>query len=720
MELMKERFTKLLLGEDMSGGGKGVSSALALSNAITNLAASVFGEQWRLEPMSAERKARWRKEVDWLLSVTDHIVEFVPSQQTTKDGTNVEIMVTRQRTDLLMNIPALRKLDAMLIEYLDNFKDQTEFWYVSRDSDDSDKATTQRHGDKWWLPTPKVPPEGLSDASRKWLQFQKDSVNQVLKAAMAINAQVLSEMEIPENYIESLPKNGRATLGDAIYRGITDEFFDPELFLEQMDLSTEHKILEFKNKIEASIVIWKRKMNNKDGKSSWGSGVSIEKREIFEDRAETILLLLKHRFPGIPQSSLDISKIQYNRDVGQSVLECYSRVLESLAYTVTSRIDDVLFADSLTQNPTHAESKKQPATSDPPPVNHQEKTLKQGDDGEKPATKDSPSSMTLSDFMGWGIDAEQEAKKEPGNLEDMLSMDDGKTINKPTNIAINKKVTYIEKLENIGGVRSPAGILRSKLRPSPLMASSLTPVQKPISKNTVFGIRSCSFSVSDSVGWNTGPSPVSHRVSPSTVRGRFWRRITALDRTGKLAGGFCFGTLLSCISVSIFFIAPNKLTEIFAGKRWEEVLFAVVFQLGFQLCWEDRGKLQLTITGPFAHHPVAVNLDGLDQFNSESSSNVRRSSSVTNASIFPADSKHISSALAPDIPLLSCSDVCSKVLEGLKSSQESRKGKEQFLAMYSSILGGITTDPAVMVIPMDDHMVHRGHGVFDTAAIMDG
>lgn len=37
-DLMKERFAKLLLGEDMSGGGKGVSSALALSNAITNLA----------------------------------------------------------------------------------------------------------------------------------------------------------------------------------------------------------------------------------------------------------------------------------------------------------------------------------------------------------------------------------------------------------------------------------------------------------------------------------------------------------------------------------------------------------------------------------------------------------------------------------------------------------------------------------------------------------
>jgi PRONE (Plant-specific Rop nucleotide exchanger) len=41
---MKEKFARLLLGEDMSGSGKGVSSALALSNAITNLSGnpSVF------------------------------------------------------------------------------------------------------------------------------------------------------------------------------------------------------------------------------------------------------------------------------------------------------------------------------------------------------------------------------------------------------------------------------------------------------------------------------------------------------------------------------------------------------------------------------------------------------------------------------------------------------------------------------------------------------
>ncbi|PYN39868.1 MAG: hypothetical protein DMD95_23450 [Candidatus Rokuibacteriota bacterium] len=44
----------------------------------------------------------------------------------------------------------------------------------------------------------------------------------------------------------------------------------------------------------------------------------------------------------------------------------------------------------------------------------------------------------------------------------------------------------------------------------------------------------------------------------------------------------------------------------------------------------------------------------------------------------------------------------------------------KFSAFYSSQLDGIVTDPALMVVPFDDHMVHRGHGIFDTAAIEAG
>jgi branched-chain amino acid aminotransferase len=43
-----------------------------------------------------------------------------------------------------------------------------------------------------------------------------------------------------------------------------------------------------------------------------------------------------------------------------------------------------------------------------------------------------------------------------------------------------------------------------------------------------------------------------------------------------------------------------------------------------------------------------------------------------------------------------------------------------YYAMYSSLLGGMVTDPVLMQIPVDDHLVHRGDGVFDTCKCVDG
>jgi len=41
-------------------------------------------------------------------------------------------------------------------------------------------------------------------------------------------------------------------------------------------------------------------------------------------------------------------------------------------------------------------------------------------------------------------------------------------------------------------------------------------------------------------------------------------------------------------------------------------------------------------------------------------------------------------------------------------------------AFYSSVLRGITTDPVLMNVPVDDHAFHRGHAVFDTANVIRG
>ncbi|RDX93356.1 Rop guanine nucleotide exchange factor 7, partial [Mucuna pruriens] len=368
LEMMKERFAKLLLGEDMSGSGNGVPTALAISNAITNLCATLFGQLWRLEPLPQEKKAMWRREMECLLCVSDHIVELKPTWQTFPDGSKLEVMTCRPRSDLYVNLPALRKLDNMLLEILDSFVNP-EFRYVDQgvlapdgDGSNSFRRALQRQEEKWWLPVPQVPPCGLHENSRKHLQHKRDCTNQILKAAMAINSIALAEMEIPDTYLESLPKTARASLGDVIYRYITSDNFSPECLLACLDLSSEHQAIEIANRVEGSIYIWHKKTNSKpvgrttrsSSRSSWEMFrdliVEGEKSEMLAERAESILLSLKQRFPGLPQTALDMSKIQCNKDVGKSILESYSRVLESLASNIVARIDDVLYVDDLTKH----------------------------------------------------------------------------------------------------------------------------------------------------------------------------------------------------------------------------------------------------------------------------------------------------------------------------------------------------------------------------------
>ncbi|KAJ6675358.1 ROP GUANINE NUCLEOTIDE EXCHANGE FACTOR 1 [Salix viminalis] len=329
LEMMKERFSKLLLGEDMSGSGKGVCTAVTISNSVTNLYATVFGQSLRLEPLKPEKKLMWKREMDCLLSICDYIVEFIPKSQILRDGTALEVMESRPRSDIYINLPALRKLDAMLMEVLDSFQD-AEFWYAEQGSMSSNstrsgsfrRVITQRKEEKWW-------------------------------ASMAINSSILAEMEIPDTYIATLPKSGRASLGDTIYRNMyTADKFSPGNLLDCLNLASEHEALELADRVEASMYTWRRKACLSHSKSSWNMVKDLmsdndrtDKNHILAERAETLLFCLKQRYPELSQTSLDTCKIQYNQDVGQAILESYSRVLEGLAFNIVAWIEDVLCED---------------------------------------------------------------------------------------------------------------------------------------------------------------------------------------------------------------------------------------------------------------------------------------------------------------------------------------------------------------------------------------
>lgn len=124
-----------------------------------------------------------------------------------------------------------------------------------------------------------------------------------------------------------------------------------------------------------------------------------------------------------------------------------------------SRIEDVLYADSLTQDPPLAVCERKLST---------EPTLMEGpgsspshstEDIESPSTAETPNSKTLSDFMGWNLDQGEttniKKNQSTGNLEFYFKNENEK-LSKSNEVFTNKKVSYMDKLENLGGFRSPA------------------------------------------------------------------------------------------------------------------------------------------------------------------------------------------------------------------------------------------------------------------------
>ncbi|VAI48418.1 unnamed protein product [Triticum turgidum subsp. durum] len=344
IEIMKEKFAKLLLGDDVSGGARGVCAALALSNGITNLSATIFGELWKLEPLCEEKKIRWRKEMDWLLSPTTYMVELVPTKQNGADGCMFEIMTPKARSDVHVNLPALQKLDSMLIEVLDSMVD-TEYWYVESGSRSGGRGKNngERQTKKWWLPSPCVPEQGLSQFQRKRIVFQAKLVHQILKAAKSINEQ-----------------SGRSSLGEDLYHAITTDYIPIEEIFVSLSLKTEHSVLETMNRLEGALFAWNQRISEErsrrsPARHSWkfmkDSSSELEKMSACIERVETLIQLLKSRFPNLPPTFIDVVKVQYNEDVGHAIVEAYSRVLVGVAFSILSRVAEIMLEDDLVKKP---------------------------------------------------------------------------------------------------------------------------------------------------------------------------------------------------------------------------------------------------------------------------------------------------------------------------------------------------------------------------------
>lgn len=117
-------------------------------------------------------------------------------------------------------------------------------------------------------------------------------------------------------------------------------------------------------------------------------------------------------------------------------------MIESLAFSILSRIEDVLYADSMARNSPRAD------------YNDKHTTLPEDSD-----KSETPNCVTLKDFMGWEIgEVEDNMKKNnsSGNLiECYFKGENEKLVSKPQAVVTPKRVSYLERLENLSGLRSP-------------------------------------------------------------------------------------------------------------------------------------------------------------------------------------------------------------------------------------------------------------------------
>lgn len=123
-----------------------------------------------------------------------------------------------------------------------------------------------------------------------------------------------------------------------------------------------------------------------------------------------------------------------------------------------SRVEDVLYADSLTKNPSlavHVQSNRNRSMESSP--------SNVGEEVDQWGSAETPSSKTLSDFMGWNLDQAGAAEMKKNNVNTIagemenvyLKEENDSFKSKIVNIVTTKKMSYLERLENLSGLRSP-------------------------------------------------------------------------------------------------------------------------------------------------------------------------------------------------------------------------------------------------------------------------
>jgi hypothetical protein len=116
-------------------------------------------------------------------------------------------------------------------------------------------------------------------------------------------------------------QSGRASLGEDLYHAITTDYIPIEEIFISLSLKTEHSVLETMNRLEGALFAWNQRISEErsrrsPARHSWNfmkdKSSEVEKMSACIERVETLVQLLKSRFPNLPPTFVDVVKVQYN------------------------------------------------------------------------------------------------------------------------------------------------------------------------------------------------------------------------------------------------------------------------------------------------------------------------------------------------------------------------------------------------------------------------
>jgi hypothetical protein len=260
LKQLKDFMSKLVLGGDFSGGSGGDHPALTVSHAITNLAVASFGSMHRLEPMPQAAKARWLKEIEWLLLPVQHIVIMRPIAKVLPDGSHVEVMQQQQREDIARMLPALRGIDERLTMIQARFTSgDLEVAWHKQDKGSSSSSGKKPAGEAWWQDMPVVETpvsESFANSILKCLSVAE----RAQKEARSINDGVIISMPTPERYLKALPGNASQVLGKDTAKLLKKkEGFVRGDFMRKLSVADSHGAQSVIGKFQDAALIWSKK-----------------------------------------------------------------------------------------------------------------------------------------------------------------------------------------------------------------------------------------------------------------------------------------------------------------------------------------------------------------------------------------------------------------------------------------------------------------------------